>query len=84
MEKLLTAKQVSELLEVKTSTVYDWVYRDVIPYIKLGRLVRFKKTDIFHWLDTHSIRPPSPAGGKKLRSRPGSLQKEFPLSERPS
>jgi excisionase family DNA binding protein len=43
MEKLLTARQVSELLEVKISTVYDWVYRGLIPYVKLGRLIRFKK-----------------------------------------
>ena len=78
MEKLLTARQVGELLEVKVSTVYDWVHRGVIPYVKLNRLVRFKKTDIFHWVDSHTLRPKGFSDRRK--SRPGvSLQKEFPL-----
>lgn len=78
MEKLLTAKQVSELLEVKTSTVYDWVYRKIIPYVKLGRLIRFKKPEIFHWVDSHTIRPKSPPLRKKESGR-ASVQREFPL-----
>ena len=78
MEKLLTAKQVSELLEVKISTVYDWVYRGVIPYVKLGRLIRFKKPEIFHWVDSHTLRPKASSVRKKELS-PASVQREFPL-----
>ena len=78
MEKLLTAKQVSELLEVKISTVYDWVYRGVIPYVKLGRLVRFKKPEIFRWVDSHTLRAKSPSVRKKEPGR-ASVQREFPL-----
>lgn len=80
MEKLLTAKQVSELLEVKISTVYDWVYRDLIPYVKLGRLIRFKKNEIFRWVDSHTIRPKAPPFKKKSPVRAGIIQKEFPLA----
>lgn len=79
MEKLLTARQVSELLEVKISTVYDWVHRGVIPYVKLGRLLRFKKTEIFRWVDSHTLQPKSPPHLKKGFEKKG-LQKEFPLS----
>lgn len=79
MEKLLTAKQVSDLLEVKVSTVYDWVHRGIIPYIKLNRLVRFKKTDVFHWVDSHTLRPKNASRREKSKSRM-SLQKEFPLA----
>lgn len=78
MEKLLTARQVSDLLEVKISTVYDWVHRGVIPYVKLSRLVRFKKTDVFHWVDSHTLRPKT-SSHKKSTSRI-STQKEFPLA----
>ena len=80
MEKLITAKQVSELLEVKISTVYDWVYRGMIPYIKLGRLIRFKKNEIFRWIDSHEIRPKASQGGKKRPAAKVLLQKEFPLT----
>ena len=79
MEKLLTAKQVSELLEVKVSTVYDWVSRGLIPYVKLRRLIRFKKNEIFRWVDTRTIRPKSSAR-KKLPPRSVSFQQEFPLT----
>jgi len=78
MEKLLTAKQVSELLEVKVSTVYDWVYRRMIPYVKLGRLVRFKKPEVFRWVDSHTIRPRIVSKPEK-KLRPSSLQREFSL-----
>ena len=77
MEKLLTAKQVSELLEVKLSTIYDWVYRGLIPYVKLGRLIRFKKAELFRWVDAHEIRPK--AASKKAAKRAAALQREFPL-----
>ena len=78
MEKLLTAKQVSDLLEVTPSTVYDWVHRGIIPYVKLSRAIRFKKNDIFHWVDSHTLRPKTPTGRKKPTRNP-DLQKEFPL-----
>lgn len=78
MEKLLTAKQVSDLLEVKVATVYDWVKRRVIPYVKLGRLVRFKKIEIFRWVDSHTLRPKESSSSKKPSNRI-SLQKEFLL-----
>lgn len=79
MEKLINVKQVSELLEVHVSTVYDWVNRGSIPYVKLGRLVRFKKAEIFRWIDSHEIRPKSRPTRKKTRTQSTSLQKEFQL-----
>ena len=79
MEKLLTAKQVAELLEVKVSTVYDWVSRSVIPYVKLGRLIRFKKPDVFRWVELHTLHPKSSSARKKSKPLPAHLQKEFPL-----
>lgn len=79
MEKLLTARQVSELLEVKISTVYDWVYRGMIPHVKLGRLIRFKKAEMFRWVESHTIRPKAPPPKKREPLRPAPVQKEFPL-----
>lgn len=51
MERLMTTKQVSELIEVKPSTVYQWVHLGLIPYVKLGKCVRFKKAELFRWID---------------------------------
>ena len=46
MDKLLTAKQLSELLQVGLPTVYKWVHYGYVPHVKLGISIRFKKKKI--------------------------------------
>jgi excisionase family DNA binding protein len=48
--KLLDVSQLSEMLNVKKKTIYDWVHKNKIPYLKLGNLVRFNPNDIDQWL----------------------------------
>lgn len=43
---LLTVNQLSELLQVPLSRVYNMVFRKEIPYYKLGRSVRFGRNDL--------------------------------------
>ena len=53
-EKLLTAKEVAEILGLKLSTIYDWVYRRKIPYIKIGSLLKFRHKAVEEFIDTHT------------------------------
>jgi excisionase family DNA binding protein len=50
MERLLNIKELSQLLSVKQSTIYDWVHQGLIPYYKLNKLVRFRESEINEWL----------------------------------
>ena len=50
MEKLLTPKELSDLLQVKVSTIYSWTHMEFIPHIKVGRLLRFKEEEIDKWM----------------------------------
>ncbi|MDP8259640.1 MAG: helix-turn-helix domain-containing protein [Candidatus Gygaella obscura] len=50
MDKLLTPKQLSELLQIKLSTVYKWSHYGYVPYVRIGDLVRFKEKRIKEWL----------------------------------
>ena len=50
MERFLTPKQLSELLQVDQSTVYLWTHTEFIPHYKLGRCVRFVEKDVSDWL----------------------------------
>lgn len=50
MDKLLTPKQLSELLQVNLSTVYKWVHYHYIPSVKLGASVRFREKRVEKWL----------------------------------
>ncbi len=49
----LTVEQVSSLLNMKRSSVYGLVESGVIPYYRIGRLIRFKEIDIESWMEGH-------------------------------
>lgn len=50
MEKLLTPQQLSDLLQVKLSTIYKWVHYGYMPFVKIGSLVRFREEKVEEWL----------------------------------
>lgn len=79
MERLLNAKQVSELIEVKPSTIYQWVRLGLIPYAKLGKCVRFKKAELFRWIDKNfrKERVSFKSAERVLSRHPSAKQKEF-------
>jgi excisionase family DNA binding protein len=68
---LLTVKAVSERLQVKPSTVYLWAAQGTIPHLKLGRLLRFDRDEIEHWLLTcrHGVQAQAEAQAPAPRRR---------------
>lgn len=50
MEKLLTVKDISELLKVSQALVYKWVHYGFIPYVKIGSCVRFRQKKVEKWI----------------------------------
>ena len=50
MERLYTIDQLAEYLQVKKSTIRDWCHTGFVPFVKVGRLVRFREGDILKWL----------------------------------
>ncbi len=57
MEKLLSIEELSEKLGIPITTIYSWTSKKKIPYIKLGRLVRFKESEIQEWISKKSVLP---------------------------
>ena len=49
MQQLFSIKEVSARLNVKESTLRAWVFQRRIPCIRLGRLVRFRESDLEEW-----------------------------------
>ena len=47
----LTIIEVSEYLSIKTKTLYSLVSSGEMPHYRVGRLIRFKKSDIDSWMD---------------------------------
>jgi len=54
--KLLGINEVTEYTGLKTSTVYSWVHQRKIPYIKMGRLVKFDPKEIDLWIQKNSVK----------------------------
>jgi excisionase family DNA binding protein len=72
--RILTCKQVAELLQAKLSTVYAWAEQGIVPCVKLNGLLRFDEDEILQWIKackrpercyTRSIQARGPKRGGK-------------------
>ena len=45
-EKLTTAEWVAEKLDIPLPSIYDYARRGVLPCVRVGKLVRFRPSDI--------------------------------------
>ena len=53
--KLLTVDEVAELFKTSKSTIYRWVHKREIPFVKLGGKLRFVEDDIQEFIKQHSV-----------------------------
>jgi excisionase family DNA binding protein len=55
---LLTPGQVCDILAIPDSTLARWrsEHRE-LPYVKIGRLVRYRRQDLETWLENHLVNP---------------------------
>jgi excisionase family DNA binding protein len=53
MKQYLDIAALAERLRIKRSTLYAWAEQGAIPYLKLGRLLRFDPDEIEAWLQAH-------------------------------
>ena len=56
MDNLIDIGEVARMLNVKVSTIYAWVSQGLIPHIKLNRLVRFSRSEVMEWVQSHRVR----------------------------
>lgn len=50
-KKLLTFDEASKLLNIKISRLRTAVFRKEIPFVKIGRLIRFRESDLNKWIE---------------------------------
>jgi excisionase family DNA binding protein len=67
MNKILTVKQVSEMLQTKPSTIYAWAEQRLIPSFKINGLLRFEETEIVEWVK--SCKQPGPCYTRPIQAR---------------
>jgi excisionase family DNA binding protein len=54
-QKYLSPKELSDWIGVDVTTVYGWTSDRQIPFVKIGRLVRFDPARISIWLKQKTI-----------------------------
>lgn len=52
-KQYLSVKELSQYMGISIHTIYLWIQLKKIPYVKLGKLVRFNLTEINSWLKGH-------------------------------
>lgn len=52
--KFLTIGDVSEMLQVTRSTVYN-LKKKGLPFIKLGKNIRFDKDEVVNWVRSNAV-----------------------------
>lgn len=65
--KYLTVPELSDELRIKPCTLYAWAAQGRIPSLKINGLIRFRRDDIDHWLE--SIRKQSQVNGAQPVTR---------------
>jgi excisionase family DNA binding protein len=54
---LMGVKELAEYLQVDVSTVYLWSQRGQIPAMKVGKMWRYRRSEIEGWLDQRHSKP---------------------------
>jgi excisionase family DNA binding protein len=55
MERLLNIDQVSDILSLRKTTLYEWVEMRRIPFVRLGKRILFDPNDIRGFIEQNRI-----------------------------
>jgi len=54
--RLYTVDEIARLTGISRFTWYTWVSKQTVPYLKIGKLVRFDER-IWDWIKSHEVEP---------------------------
>lgn len=73
---LLTKSEVSKLLKCSERTIDKWRKSEGMPYIKLGRYIRFELEAVLAWMQNHVMNKEA-AALRKLAVEAGEFNRFF-------
>ena len=74
VEKWVTLKEVQEHLGVGRETILQWIAKRNMPAYKVGRLWKFKLSEVDEW-----IRPVVPQTMQKMKNKSQILDRRYDL-----
>jgi len=60
--EVLTARELEDLLKIDVKTVYSYVQKGLLPYVRIQSNVRFLRSEIIQWMEERRFRPKPPGG----------------------
>ena len=65
--KLLTARELEGRINIDVKTIYAYVQRGLIPYVRIQSNIRFRREEILDWIERQSNRTQhvNPNGARK-------------------
>jgi excisionase family DNA binding protein len=54
---MLTAKELETMLKIDVKTIYSYVQRGLIPYVRIQSNLRFPRKAILDWIENQSYCP---------------------------
>ena len=73
MKKLLTVKDVADLLSISPKTLYQWAEYGSIPCLKLNGTLRFDEEKVMEWVNSNEKKSfvgyNNPKGGVPMKRR---------------
>ena len=61
-DRWLSVEEIAAYLGIKRDTVYKWVERRNMPAHKMGRLWKFRREDVDHWVRSGGADAREPRG----------------------
>ena len=65
--EMFTAKELQQLLKISIKTIYGYVERGLIPYVRIQSNLRFPRRQILEWIERQSYQPRPPQGSPTKR-----------------
>jgi len=57
MSKVLTKEEVAAVCRVDAKTIQWWTRRRTMPFVKIGRTIRYIEEDINRWVEKQRVLP---------------------------
>ena len=57
MSGLISFEEAAKYLGIKHPTLYKYTSSRKIPFVKVGRLVKFRPEDLDQWINERTIKP---------------------------
>jgi excisionase family DNA binding protein len=61
--EIIRPDELAKCLKVSNAAVYQWVARGTIPYLRIGKIIRFNPEDIGEWLKAKRVAATKAPGG---------------------